>query len=344
MARPRVFVNRQGKPVKEHTGVSCNKARRHSHVIRSSGERQEFRTWAEARAVHAAGPADSIPAGELARMAALARYRRDLAHQVIMADDRYRELRELTMIDGPIVARANSDAELVVGLSRAANALADDLGVPRLRIDEDRQAVSTGPRLLDVIRVWKQHKKEGKQLTQHRCAIKRYWREFVDQVDNLFVAQFSPGHFRRLHSCVVRGSPTMRAIVNARRGKTADPCTQRVCQSIGRLRRRLAEFIERLGEKSAVDLGDAGQTMEKLAATFDGTSLGCAATTNEFERQIRGARDLIEQRLSAARLGHQGPMRPKSLTTGFQRTPSYTPNGCALFLALQRKVLNRYGA
>ena len=55
MARPRVFVNRQGKPVKEHTGVSFNKARRRFYIIRSRGKRQEFRTWAEARAAHAAG-------------------------------------------------------------------------------------------------------------------------------------------------------------------------------------------------------------------------------------------------------------------------------------------------
>ena len=97
------------------------------------------------------------------------------------------------------------------------------------------------------------------------------------------------------------GSRTMRAIVNTRRGKTAEPCAERVCQSIGRLRRRLAEFIEQLGEKSAHDLVDAGDSLERLAETFNGASLQCTATTNEFERQIRAARDLIEQRLSTAR-------------------------------------------
>ena len=93
---------------------------------------------------------------------------------------------------------------------------------------------------------------------------------------------------------VAGGSRTMRAVVNARRGKTAEPCAERVCQSVGRLRRRLAEFTERLGENSAHDLVDAGDSLERLTETFNGASLQCTATTNEFERQIRGARDLIE--------------------------------------------------
>ncbi len=48
MARPRIWVNRHGKPVKTNTGISFNTARRGFYFIRSDGKRQEFRTWDDA--------------------------------------------------------------------------------------------------------------------------------------------------------------------------------------------------------------------------------------------------------------------------------------------------------
>ena len=67
MARPRVYVNRRGKPVKEETGVHISKGRHRFYVILPDGRRQEFRTWEEARAAHCTGLANAtgrfMPAG-----------------------------------------------------------------------------------------------------------------------------------------------------------------------------------------------------------------------------------------------------------------------------------------
>ncbi len=52
MARPRVYVNEYGKPVKTNTGVSYNKVRHRFYIIREGGKRQEFKTWQEARAAY----------------------------------------------------------------------------------------------------------------------------------------------------------------------------------------------------------------------------------------------------------------------------------------------------
>lgn len=206
MARPRIWVNRHGKPVKTNTGISFNRARCRFYIIRSDGQRQEFRTWEDARAGLATERANSIPAEELARMAAVARYRSDLTHEKLYGDARLRETLSEITIGGPQVIPSVSCAEAVVGFAEAANALADQVGVPRMKIGVDPDTPTGGPRLRDVIQRWKQHKAEeaGGRATQHHRDSERLWGEFVKQVGNVFITQLSPAHFRRFHSWLAR--------------------------------------------------------------------------------------------------------------------------------------------
>ncbi|GAG02109.1 unnamed protein product, partial [marine sediment metagenome] len=206
MARPRIWVNRHGKPVKTNTGISFNRARRRFYIIRSDGKRQEFRTWEDARAGLATEMANSIPAEELARMAAVARYRSDLAHQKLHGDKRFRAILDKVIIAGPQVVPSMSYAEAVVRFAETANALADQVDVPRMKIDVDPDTPTGGPRLRDVIQRWKQHKAEeaGGRVTRHHRDGERLWGEFVKQVGNVFVTQLCPAHFRRFHSWLAR--------------------------------------------------------------------------------------------------------------------------------------------
>ncbi len=206
MARPRIWVNRHGKPVKTNTGISFNKARRRFYIIRSDGKRQEFRTWEDARAGLATEKANSIPTEELARIAAVARYRSDLAHEALYGDARFHEILDEMTIGGPQIVQSVSHAEAVVGFAEAANTLADQVDVPRMKIGVDPVTPIGGPRLRDVIQKWKQHKVEeaGGRTTRHHGDGERLWGEFVKQVGNLFIAQLSPAHFRTFHSWVAR--------------------------------------------------------------------------------------------------------------------------------------------
>lgn len=86
MARPRIYVNRHGKPVNEETGVHFSKGRHRFYIILPDDRRQEFRTWEQARAAHCTGMADAIPPQELARIEALGRYRSDLVHERLCSD------------------------------------------------------------------------------------------------------------------------------------------------------------------------------------------------------------------------------------------------------------------
>ena len=151
MPRPRVWVNCKGKPVKTNTGVSYNRARGRFYIIGSDGKRQESKTWNEAHAALATERANSIPPGELSRIAAVARHRGDLAHEKLYGDARLRETLNEVTIGGPQVIPSVSYAEAVVGFAEAANALADQVGVPRMKIDKDVDALAAGPRLRHVI-------------------------------------------------------------------------------------------------------------------------------------------------------------------------------------------------
>ncbi|MFH0981615.1 MAG: tyrosine-type recombinase/integrase [Planctomycetota bacterium] len=205
MARPRVYVNQYGKPVKINTGVSFNTARRRFYIIPSDGHRQEYKTWDDARAALATQWAKSISAEELARMAAVAQYRGDLAYATLHSDSRFRAMLDGVTIEGPLVVPSMSYAETVVSYAETANALADQVGVPRMRIEKDPKTLATGPRLRHVIERWTKHKTEEKgRVTPHHCAVERLWSEFVKQVGNVFVAELSPEHFRRFHSWVAR--------------------------------------------------------------------------------------------------------------------------------------------
>ena len=205
MARPRKYVNASGKPVKVDTGVSYNTARHRFYIIRSDGTRQEYQTWDQARAALVTERANSIPAEELARMEAVARYRDDLARLRLITDPEWRARFDGMMFAGPVVLRGRTHAEAVVSFAESANAWADHVGVPRMKLEKDAAALPGGPRMRDVIERWKKHmvERKGEQSPHHR-AVERLWDEFVKQVGNVFVAELSPEHFRRFHSWVAR--------------------------------------------------------------------------------------------------------------------------------------------
>lgn len=170
------------------------------YTIRSDGKRQELKTWDDARAALATDRASSIPAEEIAHIAAVARHRSELAHEKLYGDERFREILDEVTIEGPQAVPSMSYAEAVVGFAQAANALADQVGVPRTKLDKDAEALATGPRLRHVIEKWKRHKVEEKgRPTPHHRAVERLWNEFVKQVGNVFAPELSPAHFRRFH-------------------------------------------------------------------------------------------------------------------------------------------------
>ncbi len=206
MPRPRVWVNRDGKVVKTATGVSYNRARGRFYVIASDGKRQEFKTWDEARAALATERANSIPSAELSRIVAVARHRSNLAYERLYGDARLREILDEVTIAGPQVVSSAPYAETVVGFAEAANALADQVGVPRMKIDRDLDALATGPRLRHVIEKWEHHKVEelGGRVTSNIRDVRRHWKQFVEQVKNIHVAELSPSHFRKFHSWLAR--------------------------------------------------------------------------------------------------------------------------------------------
>lgn len=208
MARPRIYVNTHGKPVKTDTGVSFNRARHRFYIILPGGGRQEFKTWDEARAALATALADSIPADELSRIAALARHRSDLAHEKLKGDERYQQwLNEPLPDSGPLVIRGGSYAQDVIRFAEAANGLADRLGVPRMTLEKALDAPASGTRLRDVIKLWEEAKlTQNRHSTQHHQTVKRYWAEFIKEVGNIFVAQLSPAHFRKFHAWTARES------------------------------------------------------------------------------------------------------------------------------------------
>ena len=52
----------------------------------------------------------------------------------------------------PAVFPATSRTVAVVGFAEAANALADKVGVPRMKIEQDAGVLATGPRLREISR------------------------------------------------------------------------------------------------------------------------------------------------------------------------------------------------
>jgi integrase len=205
MPRPRIYVDRHGRPVQQITGVHYNKGRNRFYITLDHGARQEFRSWEDARAAFVTAQANAMPAEELARIAAIARYRSDLAQRRLYDDERYAHLRdEPIMVRGGIVPGGPS-AGTILSFAESANALADQLGVPRVEIERSRDALGTGPRLVDIIEAFTRHKKEEKgRLTPHHREVARRWGWFVGQVGNLFVAQLQPQHFRVFHSWAAR--------------------------------------------------------------------------------------------------------------------------------------------
>jgi hypothetical protein len=88
MPRPRIYVDRHGRPVQQITGVHYNKGRNRFYITLDDGARQEFRSWEDARAAVVTAQANAMPAEELARIAAIARYRSDLAQRRLYDDER----------------------------------------------------------------------------------------------------------------------------------------------------------------------------------------------------------------------------------------------------------------
>ena len=208
MARPRIYVDRHGRPVKEPTGVHYNKGRHRFYVIQADGNRREFRTWDDARAAFLTAQANAMPPEELARIAAIAQYRRDLAYQRLLNDPKYAEVMNRPIIPSSNPPLGGSFAETAVSAANVANTLADLVGVPRIKLEADQAAPAGGPQLLDVISAFERHKKSEKgQHTQHHREVARRWGRFVKVVGNLFVAQLQPQHFREFHSWVLREAP-----------------------------------------------------------------------------------------------------------------------------------------
>ncbi len=206
MARPRIYVNRHGKPVKAITGVSFNKARRRFYIILPGGKRQEFSTWEDAHAALATLEADTLPPGDMEKIVGAANVRRALALDYLAKSAAFADLMHTPTIEG-LVMQGGSFAAAALGAAKAGNALADIVGIPKQAVVEVNDRPASGPRLGDIIARWTEHKMEEKgEVRRHQREVAKRWQTFVTQVGNLYVGQISPAHFRTYHSWASRES------------------------------------------------------------------------------------------------------------------------------------------
>lgn len=217
MPRPRRWVNRHGKRVKNVTGVSYNRARDRFYIIASDGKRQEFRTWDDAHAAYVSARADKNPKYLIPvpmpqkptgsyppriRLPGLPPPEFLSSGPVHKKNVGTRTTRRYEFIDESVATEW-----LRTHLMADAKGLAKKVAVPALAtIDTSVSLPKGGPRLRDVIDRWEQHKVEesGGRVTSYIRDVKRHWKQFVERVKNIHVAKLSPSHFRTFHSWLAR--------------------------------------------------------------------------------------------------------------------------------------------
>ncbi len=212
MPRPRIYVNRHGRPVKSVTGVHFNRGRNRFYIILNGGRRPEFKTWGDARAAY-------LSAHEEKQVKYLAPVQMPLrdprfdipkvrlpslpppvltAPGTLAANDAGKQLTTCQFVDESLAVEWFRQR-----LAADPKALAATVGVPALaRIDSNPKLAKGGPRLADVIKKWEQHKVEdaGGHVTSYILDVKRHWKQFVAQAKDTRVAELDSAHFRGFHS------------------------------------------------------------------------------------------------------------------------------------------------
>ncbi len=218
MARPRIYVDRRGQPVKHVTGVHYNRGRKRFYINLGGGNRPEFKTYEEAHAAHVSAQA----AKQVKYLSPVAMPPRDPRFDIPRV--RLPNLPPPELPDPSTLSERKVDAPRISHiyefidesvatewlrsrLSADPTALAEAVDIPALAtVNANLSLPKGGPKLTDIIAKWEMHKVEqsGGRRTQYVQTVKRHWNQFVGQVKNIRLVELRPAHFRTFHSWLAR--------------------------------------------------------------------------------------------------------------------------------------------
>ncbi|MCB9865493.1 MAG: hypothetical protein H6816_02500 [Phycisphaerales bacterium] len=216
MARPRVFVNREAKPVKTDTGVSYHRASRRFYTISRAGGRAYFKTWDDARAALAIAeasngqpialeidepddPFSGPPADELPPAGTpLDEIDDDHPHKLRLIDDALgTPRRQIVEIPGDVFWR-----EAKRQLERDPDGFIERIGLRRF-FDPRVVQKGDGPKLSKVGAAWQEHQvaKHASE-TRHITDTLGHWQRFVKATGDCRTDVLRPEHFRAYFDAV----------------------------------------------------------------------------------------------------------------------------------------------